>query len=442
MRRMTIAQESPQSEAQKEIDFLAWISDGRAEELGLKLFDEVAQLYELQLARMEFSHLGEDTDLLRKRLAYFEEVLGEKTYHHHFASVRGKGQIGHTNQYLTHWFYPYKGKFHGQMVKALLNFMGVTESSTVLDPFVGSGTTLVECASLGVPSIGVDINPALCVVSQIKCDSLSIEYPAFERFVRETTRETIYKYFHRKELGPAWHLTFSREGRDATDLIEEAWEKRFPDRQWKSPLEWRSLLMLVYLHALSDFTYLKGTNKEKSLEEFFRRDLEEYSETLEGSWRVFKKLRIAPEKPKVLFGDAMALPVESESIDGIVTSPPYSIALDYVRNDRHLLDYLGINTEALRERMLGLRGAGEEKVSLYGIDIERSLSEMKRVLKANSWAAIVLGDVVVDGTRTNFCERIIENAYKLGFSDGWSIRRAILGGFARLRYEYIVMLRK
>lgn len=439
---MPIVQKSPKSKTQGQIDFLSWITDGKAEQLGLKLFDEASQLYELQLARMEFCSLGSDRELLRRRLAYFEEVAGEKTWHYHFAQVEGKGQIGHTNQYLTHWFYPYKGKFHGQMVKALLNFMGVDHSSTVLDPFVGSGTTLVECATIGVNSIGVDINPALCVVSQIKSDGLFIDYPAFEDFVRSAGREELYNYFHRKELGPAWHLTFSREGRDATELIEEAWEKRFPERKWKTPIEWRCLVMLVYLHALSDHTYLKGTNKERTLEEFFYRDLEEYSESLEGTHTVLNKLGVPTVKPRVVFGDALALPVEAETIDGIVTSPPYSIALDYVRNDRHLLDYLGINTEALRDRMVGLKGEGLERVASYDVDIKRSLTEMLRVLKPNCWAAIVLGDVVVDGTRTNFCDRIIGDASELGFSEAWSIRRAILGGFARLRYEYIVMLRK
>src|SRR3989338_1516990 len=439
---MTITEKVPKSDAHQRIDFLAWIRDGKAEERGLKLFDEVAQLYELQLAKMEFTSLGTDPDILRRRLAYFEEVEGKKTHHYHFASVRGKGQIGHTNQYLTHWFYPYKGKFHGQMIKALLNFIGAGESGPVLDPFLGSGTTLIECATLGIPSIGVEINPALCLVSQIKCDALFIEYPEFEGFVKETTREKLFTYFNRKELGPAWHLTFSQQGRGASDLIEEAWEKRFPERKWKSPIEWRSLLMLVYLHALSDFTYLEGTNKEKTLEEFFRRDLEEYSQSLEGTWKVFKKLDLRPAKPKVIFGDALNLPLDSESIGGIVTSPPYSIALDYVRNDRHLLDYLGINTEALRERMVGLKGEGHEKVALYDVDMKRSLAEMKRVLKPNSWAAIVLGDVVVNGERTNFCERVIDDANDLGFNEAWSIKRAILCGFARLRYEYIVMLRK
>jgi len=423
-------------------DVLDWVTNREGQNLGLKFFDDVGQIYEIQLAKMEFTSLPKDPATLKRRLAYFEEVLREKTHHYYLSSVRGKGQIGHTNQYLTHWFYPYKGKFHGQMIKAILNFMGVKESSLVLDPFVGSGTTLIECATLGVPSVGVDINPALCVVSQIKCDALSLDYPAFEEFVRDVTPARIFRYFHRKEMTPLWHLTFSRLNYDAKDLIDEAWERRFQKEEFKSPIEWRSLLMLVYLHALSDYTYLKGTNKERTLEQFFMRDLEEYSDTVAGTFNVLRKLALQIPKPRVVFGDALHLPMDSNSVDGIVTSPPYSIALDYVRNDQHLLDYLGIDATDLRQRMVGLKGNGEQKIALYDKDIRRSLIEMARVLKPGCWAAIVLGDVVVAGIRTNFCDRIIQQASDTGFSEAWALKRPILGGYARLRYEYVVMLRK
>lgn len=51
-------------------------------------------------------------------------------------------------------------------------------------------------------------------------------------------------------------------------------------------------------------------------------------------------------------------------------------------------------------------------------------------------------DVVVEGLRTNFCHKILSWAPELGFSEAEFIHRPILGGFARLRYEYILLLRK
>jgi hypothetical protein len=425
-------------------DIITWVTDGKYNRKTLKLFDDVSQMYELLLARMEFLTLGGELPLLGRRAAYFEEVEHEKTDHFFLSSVHGKGQIGHSNQYLTHWFYPYKGKFHGQMVKALINFMGAGRDGLVLDPFVGSGTTLVECAVLGIPSIGIEINPALCIVSQIKADSLSIIHPDFQRELAKMKPLSIFQYFCEKPVeGKKWHLGFKEMNKGAKLLLAESWQQRFPDGFVKAlPETWRNLLFLCYLHALSDYTYLKSTSKAMALEEFFIRDLNEYLDTLSGTYRVLLDRHIQVQAPKVLFGTALELPLPSESVDGIITSPPYSIALDYIKNDQHLLDYLGIDTSELREQMVGLKGRNEEKIKLYRADMKKSLQEMGRVLKPGSYAAILLGDVVVGSHRTNFAREIVTWARDLGFMEAELIRRPILGGYARLRYEYIVLLRK
>ena len=426
------------------VDLITWVTDGVYTRKEMKLFDDVGQAYELLLARMEFSALGDDLTQFAERTAYFEESNGHKTLHYYLSAVKGKGQIGHGNQYLTHWFYPYKGKYHGQMIKALINFMGVKKGGLVLDPFVGSGTTLVECATLGIPSIGIDINPALCIVSQIKVDSLSLNYPDLSRWLSKVKPIDIFNYFFGqvREKRP-WFLGFDQFNQDAKDLLAEAWKWHLPEGFIKGlPFEWRNFFFLCSLHALSDHTYLQGTNKERSFTEFFVRDLNEYLDTMRDTYAVLQDRGVKIAQPKVLFGSALTLPVPSESVDAIVTSSPYSIALDYVKNDQHLLDYLGIDTSELREQLVGLKGKREEKLRLYEADIKQSLIEMHRVLKPECCAAIVLGDVVVEGLRTNFCRKILSWAPELGFSEAEFIHRPILGGFARLRYEYIILLRK
>jgi len=86
----------------------------------------------------EFSLLGAiDEEKLLKRLAYFKYVRGKPT---DYFKIIQNNRTKSVNQYLTHWIYPYKGKFHPQMVRALLNIIGLEPGETVLDPFIGSGT--------------------------------------------------------------------------------------------------------------------------------------------------------------------------------------------------------------------------------------------------------------------------------------------------------------
>ncbi len=426
------------------VDTITWVTDGKYSRKTLKLFDDVSQVYELLLARMEFLSLGHNLSLLRRRAAYFEEVNGKKSDHFFLSGVRGKGQIGHSNQYLTHWFYPYKGKYHGQMIKSLINFMGVGQDSLILDPFVGSGTTLVECATLGIPSVGIDINPALCMVSQIKVDSLDIAYSDFQRELAKVKPLDIFRYFSEKPVvREEWFLGYEQLNQSTYLLLSKAWEQHFPDGFVKElPDAWRNVLFLCYLHALSDHTYLKDTNKAMTFDQFFLRDLNEYLDTLSGCHRVFIDRHIEACPTKVIFGTALDLPLQAESVDGVITSPPYSIALDYIKNDEHLLHYLDIDTSELKEHMLGLKGRREEKIKLYRTDMKKSLREIQRVLKPGCYAAMLLGDVVVGTFRTNFAKEIVAWSSELAFSEVELLRRPILGGYARLRYEYIILLRK
>ena len=170
---------------EKQINPLSWVLGKNFKKTDFELFEDVGQIYELQLAKMEYESFKDNLDAFRKRTAYFKIVNGEKSYHYFISKVKGKGQIGHTNQYLTHWFYPYKGKFHGQMIKAIINFIGASGGDVILDPFMGSGTTLIEASIVGTNSVGIEINPALCIVSQIKLDSLKINYPEFSHNIKK-----------------------------------------------------------------------------------------------------------------------------------------------------------------------------------------------------------------------------------------------------------------
>lgn len=425
------------------IDIMKWITEGAYSSDELRLFDDAKQLYELQLAKMEFLNFSSDLDEFVKRAAYFEEILGRKSWHYYISSVKGKGQIGHTNQYMTHWFYPYKGKFHGQMIKALINFANARDGDVVLDPYLGSGTTLIESALLELPGWGVEINPALAVISQIKLDALKINYPEFSKTLTPDLINKAFKYFKNLKVPKNSIKPTVDEHMHAKDLLELLWDSYFPKSPFHDlPLEWRNILMLIYLHALSDYTYLKGTRKEKALQEFFYQNLKDYLKTLSGAYEVINRLGIRLGEYDVIIGSTLSLPYKDNTVKAIVTSPPYSIALDYIKNDEHLLTYFGIDISALRDQMIGLKGKGKEKLILYERDLKKSIEEMVRVLKPGGWAVVVLGDISINGTRTNFKEKILNWGQELGCQETFALERAILGGFARLRFEYLIFLQK
>ena len=118
------------------------------------LLDNIQFIYELHLANLELqsfspqveissnfrnfqAHSLSDDWLLKTRLAYFQKINQNYTDYYYLQKYN---QTKSVNQYLTHWIYPYKGKFHPQMIRALLNIIKMKQGELLLDPFVGSGT--------------------------------------------------------------------------------------------------------------------------------------------------------------------------------------------------------------------------------------------------------------------------------------------------------------
>ena len=77
--------------------------------------------------------------------------------------------------YATHGLFPYRGKFHPQLIKALINIMGVQKGEFILDPMCGSGTANIEAALLGINSYAIDLSPFCQFMTKVKYNSLTID---------------------------------------------------------------------------------------------------------------------------------------------------------------------------------------------------------------------------------------------------------------------------
>jgi len=405
---------------------LDWILNGIPESVNVKLFDDVAFIYEAQLAKMELFSWWRDLDEFRKRAAYYEEVNGQKTYHFYISDIKGKDQIGRSNQYLTHWYYPYKAKFHPQMIKALINWMGLRTGQKLLDPFVGSGTALIEAKLIGVDSIGIDIDPFCVFMSKVKTDLLHLRPEQLE----VVDFKTAFNYFK----------TFKGKSSQVglTKFVEANTTSKSPFFGMDERIH--NFFLLSYLYALSDYTYVK-----RDMWEGFQQNTGQILKSIRRFDELKQELDLEMGKVDVEHGDARFLEqggIQAESIDGIVTSPPYSIAVDYIAMDLHTFKYLGIEPEGLQDKLVGLKGKHEERVRIYFEDMELAFQSMFNVLKPNARCAVVIGDVTFEGKKLPITQQFIDIAEKIGFKLVNVIRRPILGGFARLRYEYMILLQK
>lgn len=414
-------------ERAKELDaFWAYSREQLPKDKQLVLLDNVQFIYELALAQLELQSLGvkfevtnglrkfrlietQDEEKLRKKLAYFKFIKGKYTNYFHIIQ---KNRTRSVNQYLTHWIYPYKGKFHPQMIRALLNIIGLEQEDTVLDSFLGSGTAAVEAQLLGINCIGIDISPLCVLQSKVKTESLDV-------------LQEIMKW--KEEITNRMGLTlFNLENKSLDETIDSIPNEKV-----------RNFYKMAKLVAISD-----EARRGRDFSKAFLKNLELMISSVKDYVDIKKELNLNLGKMDIKVGDSRKLPLDSESIDGIITSPPYSIALDYVVNDAHALKALGYNLPEIREEFIGVRGKGQVKINLYNEDMKESLKEMFRVLKPNKYAVIVIGNATYLGNEIKTVEFTITHAEKMGFKLVRNIDKIIFGLYNVMQKENILIFQK
>jgi len=127
-----------------------------------------------------------------------------------------------------------------------------------------------------------------------------------------------------------------------------------------------------------------------------------YTKNLERMVASVSHMSRAKEQFKLKFGtvnllqgdcrDMKDLGLSESSIDAIITSPPYSVALDYVKNDAHALSAMGEDLKQIRNGFIGVRGKPKLRMSLYNEDMKEVFKEMARVLKPGGSAVVVIGN--------------------------------------------------
>lgn len=257
-------------------------------------------------------------------------------------------------RYGPHGIHEYRGKFFPQLVKALINFAGLPEGATVLDPMCGSGTTICEARAMGMKSIGVDLNPLSIEISQLKADLLSItpeqlqsaleqpiealkqaSVPDLERFWGKHDLDYLLRWFDPRaldEIAVIRTVIASIENLTVRKMAEIGLSNILRSISWQSDTDLRVRKKVT--------AYTEGTASQAFTEEIRgqREKLFPYLSLLQdGGYRTHYEL---------IAGDARyldsLLPTYVGTCDVIITSPPYATALPYIDTDRLSLIVLGL----------------------------------------------------------------------------------------------------
>ena len=295
----------------------------------------------------------------------------------------------------VHRLHPYLGKYIPQLVEQLFR-RHVPARGRVLDPFAGSGTTLVQALESGLSSAGVDIAAFNCLLMRVKTREHA-------PFVLEHELRDALARFEQGEGDASDHSAYVHEW-----FAPRAREELLRFRSLVDDYEHADVLRVVLARAARsarltthfDLDFPKSpqhgpywchkhkrecTPVEKA-DHFLRRYTLDTATRLKAFARVRKTRSV-----EVLHGDAgeLALP---GLFDAVVTSPPYPGLIDYHEQHRYAYELLGLDD--LREREIGAaeRGTARAAIAAYSDGIVRVLDACSAALEPRGRFVIVVND--------------------------------------------------
>jgi hypothetical protein len=293
----------------------------------------------------------------------------------------------------VHRLHPYLGKYVPQLVEALLERY-VAPGGRVLDPFAGSGTTLVQALESGYYAVGVDVAAFNCLLMRVKTARYDLarlreelrdarsrlgrsrERPRgymAEWFAPRAAAELLHfrSLLHEYEHADVLRVVLARAARSAR--LTTHFDLDFPSVPQRGP---------YWCHK-----HRRVCRPVEEAEKFLVRYLEDTGARIEAFDRVRDESRWA----EVVHGDARELELEGP-FDGVVTSPPYPGLIDYHEQHRYAYELLGLQDRREQEVGAAARGTSRAAIEEYVAGIVTVLRRCAAELVPGAPVVIVVND--------------------------------------------------
>ena len=392
----------------------------------VSLLPNVDELFELEMAWLEYNLLTKEEIL--ERSAFIKSI--DNQYSNHFllysdynANVnenRSKDlqtyfeECQFSTVYATHGLFPYRGKFHPQLIKGLLNILEVKRGDLLLDSMAGSGTANIEAALLGINSIACDISPFCQFMIKVKYESLTIDLSLLEHIILDDQK--LFDFF--------------KQGNVLNRIAKV------------KDLEKQKIYNLAFLAWLDALGYSKRVIKSNH-EQLFAKVLLRYTKTVKAFLKnPYFSAQLLGELQILSDSEALKVNIPDDSIDCVITSPPYSFAIDYIENDKDQLEFLGYDTKELKTRLIGLKGRNKtDRLNNYFQDMDSVCAEIARVLKKNKYFVMIIGSNTNQTGGIRLEQTIIESAEKYKLSLIKTILKPIKGMRNTMKEEYVLIFK-
>jgi hypothetical protein len=297
----------------------------------------------------------------------------------------------------VHRLHPYLGKFVPQLVEALLA-RHLPRARRVLDPFAGSGTTLVQALEDGRNATGVDVAAFNCLLMQVKTARYNLF--ALERELRDALRR-LERFDGEAPAEPTNYVRDWFAPQAAAELLFF--------RSLVDDYEHADVLRVVLARAARsarctthfDLDFPRSPQRGEYWCHKHRRVcrpidraahfLRRYALDTLARIRRFSRERARGVEAEVLHGDTRELRLDV-TFDGVVTSPPYPGLIDYHEQHRYAYELLGLDDRCELELGAAAAGTSAASIAAYADGMTAAFTNVRRSLRPRAPVVIVIND--------------------------------------------------
>lgn len=320
---------------------------------------------------------------------------------------------------LTHNFHTYPARLHPMLCRRVLERFA-RPGDHVLDPFCGGGTTVLEALVRGCRAIGTDINPIALRITKtrtlrwpdIQIDAFIAEAEAISDANFQDARRKV-----REPLGDAARA--QAEWYDPHVLLElQSLYAKIDAMEIQPFFELAQMVfssLLVKVSKQISDSRIDVTPRQVgrgSTSRIFGKKARELAEQLKVLART-----IPPNTPEPLLlqADAREIPGQDESVDLVLTSPPYVGTYDYSSHQDRRFSWLQEDNTFAQDHEIGARSTADSPRRQWEEDESLYLSEIARVLVPGGRLFLMVGDGVLDGEPWWVERETLRTAEEVGF---------------------------